>query len=93
MGTLKRRLLPFVAAGGLVLGMAAPAAAAPPIFVGAGLINVVIVDAVDIGDVTVQVPVAAAVNLCDLSVAAVLALIDESGSDATCTATANSQAD
>ena len=89
MGNLKRRILPFVAAGGLALAMAGPAAAAP-VFTG-GLVNVTIIDAIDVDRVTVQLPIAVAANVCDVSVAALLAEIVETGS-ADCTAEAGSRA-
>lgn len=88
MGNLKRRLLPFVAAGGLILGMTAPAAAAP--VVTGGLINVTIVDAVDIERFTVQLPIAAAANVCNVSVLDLLARI--ANNDPNCTADADSRA-
>ena len=68
--------------------MATPAQAAGPVVTG-GLINVTIVDAVDIEDViaVVQVPVAAAVNICDTNVIAV-----EQGTATECTAFADSEA-
>ena len=82
------------AAGALATGslfLASPAQAAPPIFVGPGLVNVVLVDVVDVNDVTVQVPVAVAANICDVNVAALIAEIEDTGS-ATCTADADSGA-
>ena len=70
------------------VAMAAPASAAPlggPVVTG-GLVNVTIVDAVDINDVTVQLPIAAAVNVCNISV---LAIAEQNN---TCTADADSRA-
>ena len=49
-----------------------------------GLVNV------NIGDVTVQVPVAAALNLCDINIAVLAAIIDAGGTS--CDAVANSKA-
>jgi hypothetical protein len=92
---IRRSIATVGATGALAAGslfVASPAQAAPPNFVGtAGLVNVVIVDLVDIDDVTVQVPVAAAANICNVSVAALLAAIDAGGT-ATCTADADSDA-
>ena len=88
MGTLKRRLLPFVAAGLLTLGIAMPVAAHPhggPIVTG-GLVNVTIVDVLNDNIVTVQVPLAAAINICDTDILAV------TGGNSTCTAVAGSEA-
>jgi hypothetical protein len=50
-----------------------------------GLINV------NVSDVTVQVPIAVALNICDVNVALLAVLIDTSS--ATCTADASSHAD
>ena len=50
-----------------------------------GLVNV------NIGDVTIQVPIAAAINICDVNAAVLAVLIDTSS--ATCTAEARSRAD
>jgi hypothetical protein len=97
MGSLKRRLIPLVAAAGLALASVGTAAAHPghlPIVVGpGGLVNVVIIDAVDIGDVdvTLQLPVAIAANVCDVNAAVLLAQIADFGS-ATCTAGAEANA-
>jgi hypothetical protein len=89
MGTLKRRLLPFVAAGGLALGMAMPAMAAPVIT--GGLVNVTIVDAIDIDRVTVQLPIAVAANVCDVDVVVLAQMLADTGS-ADCDAVAGSRA-
>lgn len=71
------------------LGAAAPAHAAP--VVTGGLVNVTIVDAVDISQVTVQVPVSVAATVCDVNVAILLAAIEDTGT-ANCTAEAGSRA-
>lgn len=89
---IRRSLATVGAAGALAvtsLGVAAPAQAAP--VVTGGLVNVTIVDAVDISRVTVQLPVAAAANVCDVNVAILLAAIQDTGT-ANCTATAGSRA-
>ncbi len=68
---IRRSLATVGAAGALAvgsLGVAAPAQAQAPVFTG-GLVNVTIVYAVDVNDVVVQVPIAAAVNICDTTVA------------------------
>jgi hypothetical protein len=80
------------ATGLLAVGIAAPGASAQPnIVVGGGLVNVQVVDAVDIGDVTVKLPVAVAANVCDVDAAVLLAAIEDTGS-ATCTARGESTA-
>jgi hypothetical protein len=67
MGRTKRLVASLFASGLFAVGIAAPASAQPNVDVGpGGLVNVQIVDAVDIGDVTVQVPVAVAANVCDV---------------------------
>jgi hypothetical protein len=87
MRRTKRLAASLFASGLLAVGVGAPAASAQPnIVVGpGGLVNVQIVDAVDIGDVTVQLPVSVAANVCDVDVAVLLAAIEDTGS-ATCTA-------
>lgn len=89
MGTLKRRLLQFVAAGALALGMSAPVAAQPVIT--GGLVNVTIVDAVDISRVTVQLPIAIAANVCDVDINVLAADLADDG-QANCTADADARA-
>ena len=93
MNSLKRRLIPLVAAGALTLGLAGTAAAHPPTVVTGGLVNVTIIDFLDVNveDVIVQVPIAAAVNLCDVNAAVLLAAIIDTG-EANCTADADSSA-
>ena len=90
---VRRILATACASGAIVTGSvlaASPAQAAPPLFA-SGLVTVVIVDLVDIDDVTVQVPVAAAANICDVNAAVLLAAIEDTGT-AECTATASSDA-
>jgi hypothetical protein len=53
--------------------------------------DVTIMDAVDVEDVTVQVPVAAAANICDVDAAVLIAEIEDNGS-AACDVAANSRA-
>ena len=79
------------ATGLMAVGLAAPASAQPNIVVGQGLVNVTIVDAVDIGDVTVKLPVAVAANVCDVNAAVLLAAIEDTGS-ASCDARGESRA-
>jgi hypothetical protein len=57
------------------VALAAPASAQP--VVTGGLINVTAVDLVDVEDVIVQVPVGVAANVCNVSVAAVLAAAEQ----------------
>lgn len=73
----KGRLAAVVGAAALSLGVAGPAAAAPT---QEGLVNV------NVSDVTAQVPIGIAANLCDIN-AAVLAQVADVG-DAECDATA-----
>ena len=86
---MKRIIALFTVTALMVVLTAAPALA-QPIFAG-GLVNVIIVDAVDVEDVTVQVPVAAAANICDVNAAVLIAAIEDTGS-AECEATATSNA-
>jgi hypothetical protein len=67
------------------VALAGPAGAQP--VVTGGLINVTAVDLVDIEDVIVQVPVGVAANVCNVSVAAVLAAA--ANDDAACDANNN----
>ena len=84
-----KRMISVLTVMALMLALTAmPAMAAPqggPVVTG-GLVNVTIVDAVDVNDVTVQLPIAAAVNVCNISA---LAIAQQSG---TCTADADSRA-
>ncbi len=89
-----RSLATVGAAGTLAvgsLGVAAPAQAQAPVVTG-GLVNVTIVDAVDVNDVVVQVPIAAAVNICDTTVAVLVADLQDGDGEANCDATATSNA-
>jgi hypothetical protein len=71
--------------GGVAL--AAPAGAAP--VVTGGLVNVTLVDVVDVNDnnISVQVPIGVAANVCNVSVALVFAAAGND--DAVCTARNN----
>ena len=85
---IRRSIATVGAAGALATGslfLASPAQA-QPIFVGGGLVNVVI------DDVTVQVPLAVAANVCDVNVAVLIAAIEDTGT-ATCEADADARAD
>lgn len=87
----RSRLVALVAASTLSVGaVAVPAASAAPVFTG-GLVNVTIVDAVDISRVTVQLPIAAAANVCNVDVNVLAADLADDGA-ANCTATASSRA-
>lgn len=79
---LKRLIAPMLVAGTLSLGAAAPAAAQPT--VQNGLVNV------NAGDVTVQVPIAIAANICDVTVAVLVS--DLRDGSAVCDAFAESDA-
>ena len=90
---LKRVAASLFASGAIVAMAAVPATAAPqggPVVTG-GLVNVTIVDAIDINRNTVQIPVAAAANVCDVNVAILLAAIEDTGT-ANCDARAGSRA-
>jgi hypothetical protein len=52
----------------LAVTAAAPASSQPVIIVPGGLVNIVIIDAVDLEEVNVQVPIGVAVNVCGVSV-------------------------
>ena len=68
MSSITRRAIATVFAGGVVLaGASAPAQAAPVIT--GGLVNVTIVDVLSGNQVTAQVPITVAANLCDVTVA------------------------
>ncbi len=83
-----KRILALISVSAMMVVLTAmPALAAPqggPVVTG-GLVNVTIVDAVDVNDVTVQLPIAAAANVCNV---AVLSLQDGDS----CTADADSRA-
>jgi hypothetical protein len=78
----KRLIAPVMVAGALTMGAAAPAVA-QPIFQ-SGLVNV------NVGDVTVQVPVAVAANICDVTVAILVTDLRDGSAD--CDAFAESDA-
>ncbi len=59
----RRLLASLFATALLAIGAAAPASAHPPLFAG-GLVNIIIVDAVDLRNVNVQVPIGVAANVC-----------------------------
>ena len=72
----------------MVAAMAMPAAAAP--VVTGGLVNVTIVDAVDVNNNTVQLPIGIAANVCDVNVAVLVQ--DFQDGAANCEATADAVA-
>jgi hypothetical protein len=79
---MRRIVIALAASAALFIGFAtAPAQAQPR---QEGLVNV------NVSDTTIQVPVAAAVNICDLNVAALAEVIDEAGA---CDAVANADAE
>jgi hypothetical protein len=68
--TKTRRLLASLFAAALMsVTAAAPASAQPIVIVPGGLVNITIIDAVDLEQVNVQVPIGVAVNVCDVTVA------------------------
>lgn len=81
--SLKRCSAGVAATAALAFGGVSTAQAAP-VFTG-GLVNITIVDAVSLENVTVQVPVGVAANVCDVDVA-VLAATAERGGTTNCTA-------
>jgi hypothetical protein len=88
-----RKLVAGLFASAALATGASPALAAPqggPVVTG-GLVNVTIVDAVDINRNTVQIPVAAAANVCNVDIAILLAQINQAGVG-TCDAQAGSRA-
>ncbi len=78
-----KRILALVATTALMVAMLSMSASAALIFTG-GLVYMIIVDAVDVEDATVQVPVAAAVSICDTNI------IIDNGNIISCTAKADS---
>ena len=89
-----KRIIALITTTALMMALSAmPALAAPqggPVVTG-GLVNVTIVDAVDVNRNTVQLPIAAAANVCDVDVAVLVADLEDDGT-ANCTATADSRA-
>jgi hypothetical protein len=77
---MRRIIFALAVSAAMVLGLAAPASSQPT---QEGLVNV------NISDNTVQVPIAAAVNLCDVNVAVLAEIVDEAGS---CDAVAGAEA-
>ena len=92
MKTFVRRALVSTVAAGAAL-VPASAASAQPVVISQGLVNVTIIDFADVNveDVTVQLPVAVAANVCDVNAAVLLAAIEDTG-EANCDATATSRA-
>ena len=88
---VRRALVSTVAAGAAIVP--ATAASAQPVVISQGLVNVTIIDFADVNveDVTVQLPVAVAANVCDVNAAVLLAEIRDFG-EADCDATATSRA-
>ena len=84
-----KRIIALITTMALMMALSAMPALAQPILTG-GLVNVTIVDAVDVEDVVVQVPVAAAANICGIDVNVLVE--DLQDGDANCTATAISRA-
>jgi hypothetical protein len=90
-----KKILAVLATTALMVAMLAMPASAQPVNT-EGLVNVVIVDFADVNieDVTVQIPVSVAANVCDVNVAALIAEIEDTGTgtvncDATATSIAN----
>ena len=87
-----QRIIALLTVTALMVALTAMPALAQPVVTG-GLVNVTIVDFADVNveDVTVQVNVAAAANICDVNAAILIAQIEDTGR-ATCEATATSRA-
>ena len=85
-----RRILALISVTALMVALAAMPAMAQPVLTG-GLVNVTIVDAVDVNNNTVQLPIGIAANVCDVNAAVLLAEIEDTGS-ADCDATADAVA-
>jgi hypothetical protein len=81
----KKLFASLCATGLLGLVGVAPAAAQPIVIVPGGLVNITIIDAVDLEEVNVQVPVGVAANVCDVTVA-ILAEDVEQGTPTDCRA-------
>ncbi len=79
-----RRILALISVAAVMVALTAMPALAQPVFTG-GLVNVTIVDAVDVERTTVQLPIAVAANVCNVSVASLQ-------EDPNCTARAGSLA-
>jgi hypothetical protein len=73
-----------------MVAMSAMPAMAAPVVTG-GLVNVTIVDAVDVNNNTVQLPIGVAANVCDVNAAVLVGEFQDTG-DATCDATADAVA-
>lgn len=79
---VRKLMASLFASGLLAVGLAAPTASAQPVITG-GLINITLTNVLQ--NVSVQVPVGVAANVCDTNVAALFAQIEDTGS-ATCEA-------
>lgn len=84
----KMRLVALVTSGMLAIGLAAAPASAAPGVVSGGVVNVTVVDAVDINNNTVQVPIGIGANVCGIQ-ANVLAQMISQGQSVDCDATNN----
>ena len=90
---IRRSIATVGAAGALTAGslfLASPAQAAPVAIIPGGLVTVTLVDLVDIDDVTIQVPLAIAANVCDIDINVLAAQV--AAGDTTCDAAAVSSA-
>lgn len=86
----RARIAAVLATGAASVGAAAaPASAEPLVVVGGGLVNVQVTDVLN--NVTVQVPVGIAANVCDVNAAVLVQEFADTGTS-TCTATAESTA-
>jgi hypothetical protein len=88
MRRTKKLAASLFASGLLAVGVAAPGASAQPVITG-GLINITLVDVLSHDEITVQVPIGIAANVCDVNAAVLLAAVEDTGS-ARCTADAES---
>jgi len=85
-----RRLVALLAVVAMMVVATAMPVFAAPVVTG-GLVNVTIVDAVDVNNNTVQLPIGVAANVCDVNAAVLVAEFKDNG-DATCDATADAVA-
>ena len=74
---VRKLMASLFATGLLAVGLAAPTAAAQPVITG-GLINITLTNVLQ--NVSVQIPVGVAANVCDTNVAALFAQIEDTGS-------------
>ena len=85
-----KRLVALVAVAAMMVVATAMPVLAAPVAIG-GLVTVVIVDAVDVENNTVRLPIGVAANVCDVNAAVLVAEFQDDGG-ADCEATADAVA-